>query len=560
MLSMHWRGAGENAKAAAHAVRAAEQAAAALAFDRAARLYLRALELDPLDPVRAAPFHIRLGDALANAGRGEEAAAAYLAAAPYVDARTSLDLRRRAADQLLKSGRIDDGLAVIDSVLRSLGTGLPRSPRGALVSLLFRRARLRLRGLGFRVRSEGEVPADALARIDTFWSVAAGLAITDIIRGADFQTRGTLLALDTGEPYRVARALATEAGFASSAGVPSRARTTMLLDAAESVAGTSGHPHAIAMAAAARGMAAYLTGRFREALERLDAGYVALRDRCTNVSWEIHTAQQYACLALAHLGEMAELRRRVPALLRDAQAHGNLYAQTSLRTAVTNLAWLVSDEPERAHDELVIAMRQWSRRGFHLQHHWRMLSQGQIDLYVGDHEAGYQRVVEQWPALERSLLLRVQICRVEAMHLRARLALAVAGEAGAGRRAELLAEAARWARAIEKEQLDWASPLAWLVRAGVAWTTGRAEEARRWLASAAEAFAAAEMALFAAATRWRLFEMSDGDARDSLERGVETWARREEIVNAPRLFAMLAPGLAVVVGGELQRSSSGRGV
>ena len=40
------------------------------------------------------------------------------------------------------------------------------------------------------------------------------LGIVDNIRGADFQGRHLLLALNAGEPYRIARALCMEVGTA----------------------------------------------------------------------------------------------------------------------------------------------------------------------------------------------------------------------------------------------------------------------------------------------------------------------------------------------------------
>src|SRR5262249_11841713 len=67
-LLVHWRGAGAAARAATHALRAAEQASAALAFERAAELYRTALELDPAQ-TNTPGLHARLGEALANAGR-----------------------------------------------------------------------------------------------------------------------------------------------------------------------------------------------------------------------------------------------------------------------------------------------------------------------------------------------------------------------------------------------------------------------------------------------------------------------------------------------------------
>src|SRR6185503_16789245 len=97
---------------------------------------------------------------------------------------------------------------------------LPTGPRRALASLLFRRAQLRWRGLDFVERTADRVSAGDLLRIDTCWSVVTGLAMVDNIRAADFQTRHLRPALDAGEPFRIARALAIEAGFRASGNGP----------------------------------------------------------------------------------------------------------------------------------------------------------------------------------------------------------------------------------------------------------------------------------------------------------------------------------------------------
>jgi hypothetical protein len=80
-LATHFRQAGYREEAAAYAVRGAEQAAQALAFDRAAELYRLALELAPPEPAEARALRVKLADALANAGRGAVAGEAYLRAA-----------------------------------------------------------------------------------------------------------------------------------------------------------------------------------------------------------------------------------------------------------------------------------------------------------------------------------------------------------------------------------------------------------------------------------------------------------------------------------------------
>src|SRR6185295_9207008 len=111
------------------------------------------------------------------------------------------------------------------------------------LSLLFRRARLRLRGLGFKARDTSEVAPADLTRIDVCWSASAGLSVVDTIRGADFQTRGLLLALRAGEPFRIARSLAMEGAHSAIPGVKAHQRTARLLTIAETLAGQAPDPH-----------------------------------------------------------------------------------------------------------------------------------------------------------------------------------------------------------------------------------------------------------------------------------------------------------------------------
>jgi tetratricopeptide (TPR) repeat protein len=196
-LSNHWLGAGDPAKAGRFAVTAADQAVDALAFERGARLYQRALELlgEAGDPEAGRTMSIRCADALVYAGESAEAARVYASAAEGAAPALALELRRRAAEQHLQSGHIDEGLTLLRVVLRAVGLSLPETPRRALLSLLFHRAELRVRGLRFHERAAAEVPAEDLARIDACCSVTVGLSAVDLIRSADFSARALLLAL-----------------------------------------------------------------------------------------------------------------------------------------------------------------------------------------------------------------------------------------------------------------------------------------------------------------------------------------------------------------------------
>ena len=126
---------------------------------------------------------------------------------------------------------------------------------------------------------------------------------------------------------------------------------------------------------------------------------------------------------MIYLGEIAEVSRRVPVMLAAALEQGNVFAATDLRTRL-NLIWLAADDPDRAREEAIEALKAWPHEGFHLQHYSAMLALAQIELYTGDTEVVWKHLKVQWPALENSLLLRIQVLRIEAMHLLARAALA----------------------------------------------------------------------------------------------------------------------------------------
>ena len=151
-----------------------------------------------------------LANALANAGRPADAAEAYLRAAAEAGDLQRVELQRRGAEQFLIGGHIDRGLELIHTMLANMGMGVPASPRAALLPLLWRRARLRWRGLHFVPRAAGEIDADTLLRVDTCWSATTGLLLVDMISAVAFSARHLLIALDAGEPYRLSRAMAIE--------------------------------------------------------------------------------------------------------------------------------------------------------------------------------------------------------------------------------------------------------------------------------------------------------------------------------------------------------------
>ncbi|MCM3905133.1 MAG: protein kinase [Pyrinomonadaceae bacterium] len=538
-LFEHYMGAGERVRAATHAGVAAKKAAGALAFDRAAAFFRRALELAPSRGAELIDLKRGLAEALANAGRPAEAAQAYLDMADDTSASRSLDYKRRAAEQLLMGGHIKEGLEIMRSVLAAVGFTLPAGPKRALLSLILKRIRIRMRGLNFTERDASEISQADLFRIDLCWAVAAGLGAVDLIRGADFHCRHLLLALRAGEPFRVARAMAFEAAQTASRGGRTRKRALQIAQRAEELAKRVGHPHAIGLSIWASGVSAYLVGHWKKAAELCEQAAEILRDQCTGVTWELTIANRFMLNSLVNLGRIAEVSRRVPVLLAAALEQGNIFAAMDLRTRL-NLIWLAADDPDGGRAEVIEALKAWPHEGFHLQHYTSMHALAQIELYTGDAEVAWKHIQGQWKALEQSMLLRIQVLRIEAMHLQARAALATA--AVSNDKKPRLKVAGNMAQRIAREKIAWGQPFATLVRAGIAHQEGESSKVVNLLSEAVDSFDLADIDLYAAAARRRLGEIVGSERGRHLIAEADTWMRKQEIKNPSAMARMLAPG------------------
>jgi serine/threonine protein kinase len=538
VLVEHWRGAGRLNRAGDHAAVAAEQAVKAFAFDRAARLYRIALELGERPPADQQRLRAELADALHNGGRGAAAAEAFLAATEGANTADALELRRRAAECWLHTGYFNQGVEAMREVLASVGLSIAKTPKRALGSLLSRRLWLRVRGLGYKRRDPTQVSSEVLTRIDILRSVATGLSMIDVIHGADFNTRHLLAALRAGEPHRVARALGVESAHSSTGGGKTRERTLRLAEATLALGTELGDPHTIGLAKAVSGIGAFLRGEWRNARDLCREAEQVLRDSTRGTTWESTSAQSFGLAGMYYLGELRELTQVVPAKLREAEERGNLWFATGLRSWRTNVAWLALDDPDEARRQVMLANKQWSREGFHLQHYYELLANGQIDLYVGNGSAGLERTERHWQALSRSLLLRVQNIRVEAQHLRARCALAEAKHNGDAR---LLAVATQAARTIRREHMPWATAIAQLVEASVAAVRKEAGAAEK-LAAAEQALGAADMHLYAAATRLRHGTVLGGAHGNEIVNAARKELATLGATSPERIADMVAPG------------------
>ena len=548
IIGSHQLALGEDKQAGESFYAAGLLAEEALAFDRAAHLFSRAIELRGAACSNLQKAHEHLGDALVNLGKGTDAATAFLKAAETATPSNALDLRRKAAEQQLRIGQLEAGMGTLKLVLAGVGEKLAPSSRRALISLLVRRALIRLRGLHYRERAAKEINPDELVRLDVFWSVATALGIIDNIRAMDFQTRHLRLALTLGEPYRIARALGVEVGFLAVKGTGSTKRRERLMAVAKLAAERVNDPFAPAWATLAAGMAKYVRAQHLEArllCEQAEATFQG----CVGVWWEMGSARLFGAWSLFYLGEWTTLARRLPAQVSEAEDRGDLYTATSLSSSVLTIRWLMNDDPLGGQQALDALIKRWPRTEFHALDYWHMVAQCTMALYQQQGETAWQQLLRDERGLKRSLLLRVQTVRVEFGELQGRcLVMRAMAATDNMQRSRLLKQTAKIAHKLAKAATPWSEALAAGLRAGIAATRGAASAAADY-EQAAVAFDRANMQAHAAAARMQARQMDLEQGSATLPPGdamaadtAESWFAAQGVKRPLRMARLLCPG------------------
>lgn len=547
-LAIHFQEAGDREREARYTIAAADQSYSALAFDRAARLYRRALDLGEHTELPRQSLMVKLGDSLSNSGRGAAAGDAYLQAAPGAKtAEEALELRRKAAEQQLMAGHLDEGLATMAEVLESVGMSMPKTPFATILSIVFGRLRLAVRGLKFSERDPSQVSQETMLKIDACRAVAVGLGNVEPVRGTDFATRHLLLALQAGEPYRVARAFALESGFSSTGGTQTRERTNKLLDLAMTMAERVNHPNAIGLSHLSSGLAAYLAGEGPRALEIWERTEEILRESATGVTWEIDSLIHYKYRLLIFLGQLNTVRNDLPALFKEMMGRGDIYGESTLRSGTGWFMALAADRPDDAKAEIERSRSIWTQEGYHLQHYMQLVGFVEMALYRGDNLSAWAVLMEEWKPLVGSQLLRVvEITRSEALHLRCRGALgavvALGKDTPQGAKAYKVLN--KVLKSLDKQTHPWSKPWARLIHAGLDSMLGNKQEALDHLVAAAAGFDTYHMGLYAAVSRRRRgMLLGDSEQGRRFVEEADRWMEGQGVVNPTRLSDALAPGV-----------------
>jgi len=529
----HLERAGLRERAEAMVEPAAAQAEAALAFERAAALLDRAAR-GAGAPERRLELRRRQGQALVAAGHAWRAGEAYEDAAAAA-AEAGVDRApwlSAAAEHLLRAGKLDRGVQLLQEVLRSVGIGMARGRAGMMARILWTRMRLGRAGpLG------GSADPEVLRRFDACWAAAMGFGSVDALRGAEFEALSTAIGLRCGEPHRVCRALGANASYlASVGGRRAWAEARRNLAELEAIARAHPSPAAEAFALFTRAIVAFFEGAWGESTRAGEKAEAILRRRCQGSTWELVMAAGYSTTARAYTGELRGLAERHAAVVRDMDERGDLLGSVTLRLGTRNRGWLALDRPEEAERMDREAMERWPVPGYHSQHYMHLVGACDLELYRGKPAAALERLAADWPRLRANFFFTRDFVRAELNALRARCAIAAALSAEGAAVGRLKALARKSARVLERSGFLAARPWAESSWAGLALVEGERARAAERYERAAAAFDAVGMGPSAAAARRQALLAVGRDAAEA-----EEALRAAGVVSPERFARMLGP-------------------
>ena len=546
-LVHHFRGAGDNERTRQFAVLAADRADEAFAFERAASFRGLVLDLTKEAPDRW-ELHEKHAVSLANAGRAIDAADAYERAAnaletsgAHADKVTKLHIHRREAGGLtLRSGRLELGFQRMDRVLADVGVTLPRSRGTATMLSAARRAKLLLRGL--KIRPDAVTTPAARFRLDAIWSVATGIIQLNQTVGDALIVQYLLEALEAGDRSAVARGLAFEQVYHDIIGGFLAGRGVRLRDEMDKLVEQTGDPFDRAWTLSSKGGSAWFRSDWQECWDHNEASLKIFREQVRGATWEMALCQAYRLPALAYLGDMKRLCEIVPSALAVARERGDLFAVNTLRLGMQSLTLLVEDQPEEAIAEADAAIKPFPRTPYIGPHYHHLFAVMQADLYRGQVEKAWDAIEAGWRDIEGAQLTMVQTLRIEVRHLRSRAAIALA-RSDKKRARSLLSVAEADAAKIAKDKVALAAPFSSLLRAGIAGSRGRNDDAVKELRAACVGLERSKMAMYLHATKDRLGQLVGGTEGAKLRDEAAEWMKDQGIVNPARMIGMLVPGV-----------------
>lgn len=445
-LTRHFELAGDRAKAAEHAALAAAEAEASLAFDLAAAMYARTLELEPSDAARIAEARRGRARTLCIAGRCAEAGAAFLDAAREAEPFESRDLERQAAEAYLAFGLVSEALAVLEPLLEAEGMPYPKTP----TEVLYRAVRTILGvrvGTLRRPRPVASRDAEAAARSDLAWSAGSGLTNIAPAQGVTLTLMSLIFALRSGDPFRIGRGLA----FAGCGFAPGLVDVgERYLRWASDLAQDDDSDYLRVLHLVSDGTRGLVLGDWQRCIASSERAIAIAKRASAPTNWEVAIARAMLAAGYEGQGELRKLEASGREHLRALIERGDRITPVMILSSIGNAC--AGRHAGEALDEVIEEMRRlmadWTVPfSFWEIHRLRLV--GLRSLCWGEPLATLALLDELWPKLEEHRSLALPLVAKPMYWVRSAAQLEAASR-GLVPKGPALRDARRSARALEK--------------------------------------------------------------------------------------------------------------
>ncbi len=409
-------------------------------------------------------------------------------------------------------------------------------------------AELQERGPEFIERPELSVSPEILWKLDLLYVAGWNIYTRNSVLGSYYFLRAARSALETGEPRRAARSLASAATILAWGGdKQARELAWAWFEKAQAVTSRLKEPYWSAYVAMKKGFMYWGEGKWPEAVTEFREAEQITFEGQVSLAMFLGDMQKISLHAQMMMGSWKEYLTQAEQFLKSSQRQENLYFTCSMLIS-TSLRGLVADQPESAEERNREGWEMWSQVRSITAGHQRLSALIDIYIYQGKGREAVDLLERELEAIRNETLYEfIEVWHLTMSHAQGRVMLAAvsemySGSQGPDEQARLLQKAENCAKTIDERQMAWADPLAQLLRAGEANLRHDRTTAIQFLADAEAGLDAAGMLMYSAAARRQRGRLIGGEEGQGLVAVADAFMGGEGVVAPGRIAAMLVPG------------------